>query len=307
MTQQTPEMPPKKNNKKDALYITLIVLLLISNGFMVWMYMDAQKHIENKNTEISELNVEKTNLENELKEMLMQYDTLKSNNEQLNAELEAQRAKIKELLAQVEKHKNDAYIIYKLKKEAATLREIMKGYIHQIDSLNQLNQKLIQEKNQITQELHKEKEQKQKLEEINEELVDKVKTGSRLRAYNIVATALRMKSNGVLRETTRANRTEKIKTCFTLDKNPLTKPGDKVVFARILMPNGDLMPSPDGGTFKADEQEIPYSLKRDYYYENQAIDICVFYDVANKLESGTYKIELYTEGALIGTTELTLK
>ena len=54
-----------------------------------------------------------------------------------------QREKINNLISKVEKlngkSKRDWRKIFSLKKEAETLRGIMKGYIHTIDSLNTLN------------------------------------------------------------------------------------------------------------------------------------------------------------------------
>ena len=74
--------------------------------------------------------------------MLASYDTLKTDNNQLTTEMEAQKAQIEQLLTQV---KNGNYSLSKAKKEAETLRRIMKGYVATIDSLNQANQLLTAE------------------------------------------------------------------------------------------------------------------------------------------------------------------
>jgi chromosome segregation ATPase len=51
-----------------------------------------------------------------------------------------------ELAVLLKKVKNKDYDISKLRAEAETLRGIMKNYIHQIDSLNQINKQLTMER-----------------------------------------------------------------------------------------------------------------------------------------------------------------
>ena len=73
---------------------------------------------------------------------MFSYDTLQTENTVLMAEMAAQKSQIEDLLKKV---KDKDWSVSKLKKETNTLREIMKGYVVTIDSLNQLNQALMAE------------------------------------------------------------------------------------------------------------------------------------------------------------------
>ena len=203
-----------KSSGNSKLMLILVILLFISNG--VTAYLLITKHQENVEivTQNTDLTVEKDNLTLELENMLAQYDSVQTDNEEYKAEIAEQRAKIEEMLAEAEKHKNDAWVIHKLKKETGTLREIMKSYIVTIDSLNKVNQNLVVAKKQVETQLDDQKVENQELNKTNEQLSEKVKLGSKLRVVDLVSSAQRMKSGTVSRETNRAKRVDKVKTCF---------------------------------------------------------------------------------------------
>ena len=84
-------------------------------------------------------------LKQDLSVLLSDFKSLETDNDTLNEKINTQKAKIQELMDQVERNKGDRYAIIKLQKEAGTLRSIMQSYVHTIDSLNTLNVKLIGE------------------------------------------------------------------------------------------------------------------------------------------------------------------
>ena len=67
----------------------------------------------------------------------------------MQLDIDAKRERIEELIKEAAKHKGDATIISKLKKETQTLRSIMQSYVRTIDSLNTLNQTLEAEKKTV--------------------------------------------------------------------------------------------------------------------------------------------------------------
>lgn len=70
-------------------------------------------------------------------QLLFDYDSLASETSFINKELKAELEKIKNINEQA---KNRDKVITKLKDENAILREIMKNYIHVIDSLTKITQ-----------------------------------------------------------------------------------------------------------------------------------------------------------------------
>ncbi len=82
--------------------------------------------------------------------MVNAYDTLKTNNDTLNAGLIKERERIVKLLSI---NASNVQLIKKYKGEITTMREIMKSYIVQIDSLNTRNKILVAENTEIRQQI----------------------------------------------------------------------------------------------------------------------------------------------------------
>ena len=299
----------KSSQSSNKLMLVLLILLLVSNA--VTAYFLVTKHQENVEivTQNTDLTVEKDNLKLELENMLAQYDSVSAVSDEQAAEIADQRARIVEMLAEAEKHKNDAWVIHKLKKETGTLRDIMNSYIVTIDSLNTVNQGLVVAKKQVESQLSEQKDENAELNNTNDALSEKVKLGSKLRVLDLVSGGQRMKSGTVSRETTRAKRVDKVKTCFTIDQNEVSKPGKKTVYLRIIDPNGEVLAldQSESYMFTYDGKEGLYSRKEEVMYENDELDLCLYWDVTEELIEGKYIVEVYAEDYHMGTTEFLLK
>ncbi len=298
-----------KSSGNSKLMLILVILLFISNGFTAYLFITEHQEKVEIVTQNTDLTVEKDNLTLELENMLAQYDSVQTDNEEYRAERAEQRAKIEEMLAEAEKHKNDAWVIHELKKETGTLRKIMKDYIVTIDSLNTVNQNLVVAKKQVETQLDDQKVENQELNKTNEQLSKKVKLGSKLRVVDLASSAQRMKSGTVSRETNRAKRVDNVKTCFTIDKNEVSKPGKKWIYLRIISPNGEVLAldQTESYMFTYDGKEGLYSRKEEVMYDNDELDMCLYWDVKEELTEGKYIVEVYAEDYFMGTTQFELK
>jgi 6-pyruvoyl-tetrahydropterin synthase len=300
----------KQSASKRNLLIATVVLALATVILGVLVIMKSQ-NVEVKEETISGLEVEKLQLENDLQAMLIQYDTVTVRNEQLSAEIMAQRDQIKEMLKEIEKHKDDAYIIAKLKKEAATLREIMKGYLVTIDSLNTLNKDLQRDNEYLAEELTEAKVKAKELESTKENLENIVATGSILQTLSIESVGVKVRNNGTQKETNRANKTEMIRTCARIGENRIAKKGRKTLYLRIISPDGVILQPEMAEDMRFDFEGVSgkYSVKRSFDYANKTTDVCVFFNVSEEteLEGGNYIVEMYEGGNLIGKADFDLK
>lgn len=306
MEQASDQTPgSEKKNRSNTGLLLLVVLLLISNVVMLWMLMQRGKEVEQTQQQVEAISSEKDNVTHLLENMLASYDTLKTENEQLTTEMEAQKAQIGELLDRV---KRGNYDVSKAKKEAETLRKIMKGYVATIDSLNQANQLLTAENLTIKQELGEEKAQKDALATQKQDLEGKIAKGSVLHTTSINAGALFMRNNGKQVDTDRASKAEMVKCCFTLGENRVTTSGDKTLYMRVISPDGTVLPATDGNNrFKFNGVEGEFSARRDVNYQNQPVDVCIFWTGTNEMRTGQYIVEVYEAGALVTKTNFTLK
>lgn len=309
--EKTPTQAPiqeKKRNNAVVLLAALVIILLVAVAFLVYQNTNQVAELDNYQKYSENLKQEKENVTGLLEEMLTQYDTLSSENEQLNAEMEGQKARVEELMAQVEKHKDDQWLIYKYRKEAETLRDIMKGYVVTIDSLNTLNQELTAQKLELQDSLGTVSAEKMQLETQKEEMAGRIATGSVLHTTAISSEAIRVRGNGKQVATNKAKSAEMIKTCFSIGTNHLTDAGTKDLYLRIISPDGKVLSSSDGdGRFKFKGVEGEYSVKRDVNYQNEAMDVCMFWTVNEPIGTGQYIVEVYESEKNIGTVSFDLK
>ena len=291
------------NNK---VYIGVIAVLLLACAYLGYNLSKTGEEVVQKTEENEGREMERQQLELDLQKMSFSYDTLKTENSYMMAEMAAQRTEIEDLLKKV-KDKN--WSVSKLKKEAGTLRSIMKGYIVTIDSLNQLNQNLMAENTELTQRVNTVEGENTDLLQRQENMEGLIATGKVLQTTSLAATAIRLTSGGNQRETSRAGKTEMIKACFTLMENPIAKPGEKNLYMRIVAPNGTILPNKDGvASIELKEEGVQnYSVSRTIDYNNQRMDVCVFYTVQGELEKGDYKMFIYEDGSKVGTIDLGLK
>jgi FtsZ-binding cell division protein ZapB len=201
--------------------------------------------------------------------MVYAYDTLKTNNDTLKAGLEKERERIVQLLAI---NASNVQIIKKYKSEIKTMREIMKSYIVQIDSLNTRNKFLVAENSEIKQQITQVRSVNTQLSRVKEELSDKVEIASVIQAKDVAAIPLNKKR----KETTRISLLDKVRVCFTLRENPIAKAGEKEVFLRVIRPDSLVITTSPDNLFEYNRSKIIYSANRIVDYINQDIEMCIF-------------------------------
>jgi uncharacterized protein (DUF3084 family) len=301
------ENQPEKTSgrkKTDLVYFIVIAILLISNIYFAFKFYTMRKEKVIVEVELNDTNREKASLEKEYTEMLKQYESLQTDNKQINDELEQEKTKIKDMLVEIRQLKNtNSYQINQYKKELGTLREIMRSYIVQIDSLNTRNKLLAAENKQVKTDFQKVKSEKEILAQKTEDLNQKVDVASALRAINI--TSLPVNDKG--KEMTRAKRVTKIKVCFTLTENAIAKAGNRWVYLRIAKPDKEILPNPESEMFPFEGNTILYSAKREIDYENKDVDMCIYWTNNSDLPQGVYTIDIFSEGKHIGTSTFALK
>ena len=183
-----------------------------------------------------------SDLKKDLKNMLTTYDKLIAKDASKADSLNNQKNQIQLLLDKLEANKKlSASQLYKFKKENETLRGIMRSYVMQIDSLNTLNYGLSKNLEDKTNKLNETSLERDEFKKEVERKTEQVKKGSKLKAYNFISEALRMKNNNTTIVTDIAKKTVQIKSSFTISENTLTSPGRKAVYLQITDPNGTIL------------------------------------------------------------------
>jgi hypothetical protein len=277
--------------KGSPLFLVFIaVILALALAFIIYSYFGQKKRMVEMETVLTQ---EKDSLANQLMLMVHGYDTLRTNNDSLNTKLQKERSRILQLLSI---NASNVQLIKRYKGEITTMREIMKSYIVQIDSLNTRNKILVAENQDIKEQISTVKKTNVALSKVKEELNSKVEIASVIQAKDVVAVAL----NKNRKETTRLDRIDKLRICFTLRENPIAKAGEKTVFLRIIRPDSLAIATTPDNLFDFSGSKMIFTASRQVEYINQDIDVCIFVDKNKDFIIGSYKAELYLDGVVIG-------
>lgn len=300
----------EKSSKKRAMFFWLIIVALMgTNAYTLWLLMKEKENGVKERVITEKVVVERDNVQADLLALQKDYATLETSDVAMQKDINEKRAKIEELLKQAAKHKGDTRIIAELRKETETLREIMKGYVHTIDSLNTLNQTLVAEKKTVLKQLGNEKEKQQTLIKEKEELKTTIAKGSVLSCFNVSAKAVLYKRGGKKEsETSKARKTQKIKVSFSLGENKIAKAGEKTVFIRIMTPDGKELAKNYDDTYKFNFNGSSgyFAGKTELNYANVEISGVSYCEGQGEFVPGNYLIEITCDGIVIGNTSLKL-
>lgn len=310
-----------KSNSGMKIALVLIALVAATMGFLWVKQKSALQECASANESLTKEMQDYSNmlagysedisrdLKTDLKNMLETYDKLKAKDASKADSINAQKEKIQSLLEELNNNKRlSAAQLRRLKTENETLRNIMKGYVKQIDSLNTLNLKLHSEIEDKTLQLSETSAERDEYKNKAEEATQQVKKGSKLSAYNFHSTGLKMKLNNTADETNKAKNAVMVKSSFTIGENTIAKAGKRYVYMQVIDPSGKVLQSRASNTFSADEGTLSYSDKKEIDYSNAAIDVAIYYNNDSKeFDKGTYKVRIYCDGQMIGSDSFSLK
>jgi hypothetical protein len=299
----------EKSSKKRGLLFWIIIGLTTTNVITIWLLVNEKSKVANTITISEKILVEKNTVEVDLLDLQKDYQNLQTNDAAMQLDIDAKRERIEELIKEAAKHKGDATIISKLKKETQTLRSIMQSYVRTIDSLNTLNQTLVAEKKTVLKQLGSEKEKQSILIKEKDELKSTIAKGSILSCFNISAKAVLYKRGGKKEsETNKARKTEKIKVSFSLGENKIAKAGEKTIYVRIMTPDGKELAKSYGDNcrFNFNQSSGYFAGRETLNYANAELIGVTYCEGQGEYVPGNYIIEITCDGVVIGNTTLKL-
>jgi hypothetical protein len=288
-----------RDRKNNIIVLVLVVLLAV----LSFLYFAQRK---NNQLVVTQITTQKDSIQSELSRIIVGYDSLRVENDTLTNQMAVSRTRVKELLNEVvQTKKMSLENINRYQKEVTTLRDIMRNYVVQIDSLNKRNQMLMAENLEVKEQAKQTETRNVQLSQEKEVLEKEVKKAAVLDALDISAIAL----NDRGKDTRFANRASMIRVNFTLGKNVTAKKGDKNIYIRIMRPDQLLLNKSEADVFKFENMKIPYSAVREVTYEGMELPVAIFWDNQGQspLIPGEYSIDLFADGNSIGTTRLALK
>lgn len=295
----------KKNKKALILGITL----LLSIGGNLYLLKSGSDYKEESQELFSGLKQQYDDIDKLYDESMEMVDSYKSENTALSEDLEGKVSELKSLKQDIERLKrtvkDKAELARKLKAKYSKVLELNKELENRIDDL------LVENKNLFD----KNESLKDNVDSLNIEktsLGEKVNTGSQLKAEYFTTAMYKKRSSGKFRETRLAKRTNKIEVSFALLDNPIANKEEKTVYLRIVAPTGKVLGNPIMGsdvfTVTSSDDEQKFSVKKVYTYTGEKQELTLSYlEEELRFESGEYKVEIYVDNYLAGTSVFSLK
>lgn len=294
--------------KQNKLILLLLVFMSMGCAVFAWLYFVQKGETETVTTENIHLTQESEVVKRDLQQLQKEYDELQTTDSLLKNEIQEKAALIAQLQQEAEKHKNDARIIAKLKKETKTLRNVMQHFVRQIDSLNTLNKKLAYEKDSVSTQLMSEKQRSSALQTEKDKLY---KLGAALKAGNITVKAYNVRGKDRQGETDKAKKTDKIQVSFQLGENKIAPAGSRTVYIRMVTPDGkEWTESPDADhMFTFGNSKGFFAAKKIIQYDNMETEVIISIKRKDTEEflPGKYLIEINADNATIGSAALELE
>jgi hypothetical protein len=297
---------------RKKLYVSVIVALLLINCVSLYFLFS-------ENREKSDVVSEKIALQNNFKSL---SDTLDVKNQQIdqyigkNAELDKTIADKQDMLNR--EKKEIAGLLSKNKLTAGELakaHEMMSQYQTSIsdlqakvDQLTKENQQLAQQNTQLTGDLTNERQTTSQLTEQNKGLSAKVAVGSLFQIAKLDVEAVKTRNNGKEVDVKKAKAAQELKISFETGENKVLDPGQVSLYVRIINPKGETIAVADqgSGTMQCEsEQPCQYTKKADIQYDQTNKKVILYWG-QNIKDPGTYKVELYQSGHVIGQGAITL-
>ena len=284
-------------NKYIALIVGIVVLALCVCA-LVWMNLQQKTEIKEI---VEQMEFEKEQLEDEYEELAIQFDGYQTpdiHNDSLVELLSQEKQRVQDLLEELRITKvTNARRIAELKKELATVRQVMVSYVHQIDSLDRTNKRLVKENQQVKQQYQEVARQAQQLEEERTQLAEVVSRASMLEISHFEMIALNKRD----RKTTIYNQIQKLQFDYTIGRNITNKPGMKTLYMRITRPDGEVMQKSLNDVFRFENSEIDYSISKEFEYAGEEISGSLYWPVEEILQIGCYTADFFVDGELIGS------
>lgn len=293
---------PKKKTDDMKKYAHTLLCLVPAAMLGLVVAACGSKPDADKEKELEELRqlaeMDRREMENQYADFAAQYGEMKKEirNDSLLARIDAEQRRAQALLQELRELKtNSAAEILRLKKELSTVREVLRDYVRQVDSLQRLNQTLTNERDEARAEAERTRRENNSISERNTQLSEKVAVAAQLNATGVAVAAT--KKNG--KEARKSKDITRFSVSFTITRNVTAATGMRTVYVRLLKPGQGVLGA--AGTFAYENKNIEYSASKNVEYSGDELPVTVYIPVNEFLSAGRYTAYIFVDGQMIGS------
>ncbi|MAW87800.1 MAG: hypothetical protein CMJ42_14865 [Phyllobacteriaceae bacterium] len=309
-----------------SIAITVAIILLALNAWLLYNKAQQDELIEKQNKELLDADRLTVDLEKQYYEALNDLEDLRTENDEINELIDAQREELKvrkERIEQLIKEKGD---LAAARKEIEELRQQIKGYLNTIYNLQEkadslsltvdslsLRSDSLQTRLDSATVINKALEARNMaLQKEKEILARKATYASVVKVENVTVTGLKLRNNGKTVRKRYARNVNLLKVCFDVVYNDLVLDDEEYFLIRIINPKGETLAVEQlgSGVFERPDNgdEIRFTFAGKTPHEPNAGEACLTWaPPAGGLSSGNYTVEIYNKGYLAGHGKFKLK
>ena len=298
----------KSNTLFVVLSIVLASLLVILGVFTYQDYKSDQ-------AVVGELEKEKTTIKNELSELIVKYDSVSFENEQMRKILKETKNKLELLRKELELDQNpEVRSLLRYRKQVELLKAEKFRLLHLNDSLLTINVEIkdslsesniaLDQANDLTAILKEENTRLASIVNQNKEILKKYKAEHKVSVNRIESEALRVKNNGKKFLTDKAKRADQVRVCFSVVSDA-EEISNMMMYLKVKNPKGKMIGVPL--EIETTKGVVYYSDKKSIEYANKEGKACFIVEVGKKeIMTGIYKVEFYYNHRQVGLSEFEL-
>lgn len=293
-------MSEKKNVKVLQLLIIVLGVSLIGLSFYTYNFYT------NSVNSASQLKRQNDLLKSDLQEMQDDYQKLIESNSNLRTNLKTEQERIITLLDSLNAMELDFERYRKYRVQADLLKMEKKRLLKTVDSLTQKNRVLLSTIDSTKSQIENQRFVADSILEANAKLNEKIEKAAVLQLSGLHTEAVYLKKNRNIYATKKANKAEKIRVCFTVNKNLIVDAGEKTFFIQVINPKNNLMGKKMSKNYK--KQILYYSESTNLQYNNEEVDVCILMQAQPKnLLEGRYIVNIFDGPRRLASTSFKLQ
>lgn len=306
-----PPVNQNKNNRHNYVTAGLIIALLCSWGYIIWLKSKTQQIIQQKEIVNTNVTSERDELQKELEDATRLYDMIKTSSANMvyskdsviakrDKEIAKKKDRIQELLSRVNITVKE---LAEAKGLIASLNNDITGYRAQVETLQGEKTVLTKEKNKVIEERNKVQKEFDSAAILIRQKEEQIDVATTLHASNFTILGIN-ETGGKEKKTSTAKKVDKLRISFDIDENRIAQSGLKNIFVCITGPDGKLLAAEALGSGKfstRDGEQKLYTRQIDINYtQGQRQTVSIDWKQNTNFEKGDYKIEVYNNGFKIG-------
>lgn len=296
---------PGKGNKAGIIIALLFILVLIQSVKIYFDYKDKKEITEQK----ADVEEDLAGTMQRLKEIQAELEQKIIDIQKLGGDIEDLQKAKGEVDAQLKRSvASSSKAINELKDRVEGYEALLKVKDEEMEKLKSANQSLFTENRELKTQKNVLNDSITRLASTKDELASKVAIASQLKAENISVVSL--SSKGKERESPfRARQLEKVKVDFNLAENKVAPIEGKKIMIRIVDENGQVIfdMAKGSGTFVINNKEEFYTATQEILFDNTRQKLSFQYEKGSEFASGTYRVEIYAQDYLIGSSQFVVK